>query len=112
VFSIGERAMHGQIDPDFVRPSSFTAKLGDVRFRSGQGVQHSEQVLGRYIVDGTLSPKPGSQLNFASRGKATDWYPTAHAPSGVEIDSVVRNFSRDDAPLSPSLVLFARRVFA
>jgi hypothetical protein len=92
-FSIGEQTVHVQIDPNFVRPSSFTANLGDVRFSSDQGGQHSEQVFGRYVVDGTLSSEPGGRLDFASHGQATDWHLTAHAPNGFDTDSVVRGLS-------------------
>jgi len=45
VFSIGERAIHRQIDPDFVHPSPSTAKPGDIRSRSGQGIQHANRLL-------------------------------------------------------------------
>jgi hypothetical protein len=92
-YSIGEQALHGLIDPDLVRPSSFVAKLGDVTVRSDQGDRRNVQNFERYTVDGTVSANPAGKLNFASQGTATNWHMTTHMPDGVDADAVVRALS-------------------
>jgi hypothetical protein len=93
VFSIGEQTIRGQFDPGLIRPSAFAADFANLRMRSDQGDHSSEQVFERFAVDGTLSAETTSQLNFASRSKATNWDLTARAPNGVETRSLVRKLS-------------------
>ena len=92
-YSIGEQTIRIQIDPSFVQPSSYSADLGAVSLRSDRFNRHTEQSVDRYVTDGTLSAGTSGDLNFSSRGSATNWRLTARAPDGFETAGEVRTVS-------------------
>jgi hypothetical protein len=92
-YSIGDQAVHARIDPRFVQPSSFSASLGGVRLTSDRGEIRSEQVIERYITDGSVSSEAAGHLNFSSELKATNWHLTAHGPNGFETGGLARTVS-------------------
>ena len=92
-YSIGQQAIHMRIDPSFAQSSSFAADVGSIKLHTDQGDHHSEQVFDRYVADGTVSSEAPGQLNFSSRGKATNWHLTVQEPNGIAADGLVRTLS-------------------
>ncbi|MGD0103453.1 MAG: hypothetical protein ABSC06_05380 [Rhodopila sp.] len=92
-YSIGEQSIHAQVDPGFGHQSTAAADFGMLRLSLDQGEVHSEQEIARYVVDTTVSAETAGRIDFASHAKATDWHFSAHAPNGINTDSVARGLS-------------------
>jgi len=96
-YSIGEQSIHARVDPGFLYPSTVAADFRTIRLRSDQGVVHSEQDLGRYVIDANVSAETAGRIDFASHAKLTDWHILAHAPNGFDADGLARSLSANAA---------------
>jgi hypothetical protein len=91
VFTIGTQAIHGQLDPDLLRPSPFAAELGGITLRTDNAGHHADQSIERYTLNGSIAGDPDRRLNVQSQGSATNWRINTRDDGGVAGSSQIRS---------------------